>query len=88
MKTVTLGYFDTAFPELDVNIELSGEISDRRDGYQEVIQHEIPIPPKAMGGPLLDLEGRVVGVNIARYNRVTTFALPAALVRASIEKLK
>ena len=88
VKTVTLGYFDTAFPELDVNIELSGDISDRRDGYQEVIQHEIPIPPKAMGGPLLDLEGRVVGVNIARYNRVTTFALPAALVRASIEKLK
>ena len=88
VKSVTLGYYDAAFPELDVNIELSGDISDRRDGYQEVIQHEIPIPPKAMGGPLLDLEGRVVGVNIARYNRVTTFALPAALVRASIEKLK
>jgi S1-C subfamily serine protease len=88
VKTVTLGYFDTAFPEQDVNIELSGDISERRTGYQEVIQHEIPIPPKAMGGPLMDLEGKVVGVNIARYNRVTTFALPAALVRASIEKLK
>lgn len=88
VKTVTLGYFDTTFPEQDVNIELSGDISARRTGYQEVIQHEIPIPPKAMGGPLLNLEGKVVGVNIARYNRVTTFALPAALVQSSIEKLK
>ena len=88
VKTVTLGYFDTAFPEQDVNIELSGDISARRTGYQEVIQHEIPIPPKAMGGPLFDLKGNAVGVNIARYNRVTTFALPAALVQASIGKMK
>ena len=29
-----------------------------------------------MGGPLATLEGKVVGINIARVDRVTTFALP------------
>ena len=30
-----------------------------------------------MGGPLLDLDGRCVGVNIARVNRCESFAIPA-----------
>jgi S1-C subfamily serine protease len=29
-----------------------------------------------MGGPLLDLDGRAVGILIARADRVTTFAIP------------
>ncbi|MBT5927590.1 MAG: PDZ domain-containing protein, partial [Verrucomicrobia bacterium] len=87
-KQVTLGYFDSTFPDQDVNIALSGEISDRRTGFDEVIQHDIPLPPKAMGGPLVTLDGKVIGINIARYDRVATFALPSSLVKTLIEKLK
>ena len=42
----------------------------------------------AMGGPLLDLEGMALGVNIARSDRVTTFALPSELVLETIMRLK
>lgn len=39
----------------------------------------------AMGGLVVDLKGRGVGVNIARVDRVSTFALPAALLRRILE---
>lgn len=87
-KSVTLGFFDVTFPDQDVNIALSGDISDRRTGFQKIIQHDMPLSPKAMGGPLMDLEGRVIGINIARYDRVATYALPADLVQSLIQKMK
>jgi S1-C subfamily serine protease len=31
-----------------------------------------------VGGPLLDLDGKCIGMNIARVNRSETFAIPAA----------
>ena len=52
-----------------------------RTGFTDAIQHELPLPPDAMGGPLVDLEGKAVGINIARSDRVTTFALPSELVQ-------
>jgi S1-C subfamily serine protease len=38
-----------------------------------------------MGGPLLDLNGRLLGINIARRNRVEFFALPVSLVQKVIK---
>ena len=54
----------------------NGGVSIRTDNFPEVIQHDIPLSPADMGSPLLDPEGRIVGINIARVDRVTTFALP------------
>jgi serine protease Do len=38
-----------------------------------------------MGGPVLDLEGRAVGMNIARANRAETFAIPVEEIRKLAE---
>ncbi|MDI1310617.1 PDZ domain-containing protein [Prosthecobacter sp.] len=54
----------------------NGGISLRNDNFPEVLQHDIPLLPADMGGPVATLEGKVVGINIARVDRVTTFALP------------
>jgi len=54
----------------------NGGISLRSDNFPEVLQHDIPLLPSDMGGPVATLEGKVVGINIARVDRVTTFALP------------
>jgi serine protease Do len=54
----------------------NGGISLRSDDFPEVLQHDIPLLPTDMGGPVANLEGKVVGINIARVDRVTTFALP------------
>ena len=54
----------------------NGGISLRTDSFPDALQHDIPLAPSDMGGPLATLDGKVVGINIARVDRVTTFALP------------
>ncbi len=66
---------------------LNGETSTRLSGFERVIQHSIPVNARAMGAPVADLSGRVIGINIARVDRVSTFALPAALLRRVLRVL-
>lgn len=65
----------------------NGGISLRTDNFASVIQHDLPLSPIDMGGPLFDLEGRALGINIARVDRVTTFALPASVFWKEIQPL-
>lgn len=54
----------------------NGGISLRTDGFPDIIQHDLPLDPTDMGGPLFDLSGNLLAINISRVDRVTTFALP------------
>lgn len=54
----------------------NGGVSLRTDNFPDVLQHQIPLSPHDMGGPLINLDGRTIGINIARVDRVSTFALP------------
>lgn len=56
----------------------AGNLSFRRSGFTAVLQHDIVIEPDACGGPLLNGNGRVIGVNIARRGREATLAIPIA----------
>lgn len=64
----------------------NGGTSIRTDGFEEILQHDLPLSPADMGGPLLDLEGRALGINIARVDRITTFALPASVFWPEIQE--
>ena len=59
---------------------MGGAISGRRTGFPLVIQHDTVLPPVNCGGPLVDLDGKVIGLNIARAGRVETWTLPAKTV--------
>ena len=59
-------------------------VSRRTDNFVEVLQHTLPLYPADMGGPLATLEGRIIGINIARVDRVTTFALPTEVFAADL----
>jgi serine protease Do len=85
---VTLGHRSVAFQMLDRNARMSGPVSKRKDNFPMVIQHDVSLPPTAMGGPLLNLDGKALGINVARVDRVTTYALPAKVVREIFEKLR
>ena len=61
---------------LSRNDEMSGNFSPRRSGFPRVMQHDILSSRTEQGGPLLDLDGRCVGMNIARANRAESFAIP------------
>lgn len=65
-----------------------GPFSDRRWGFSKVIPHDLGIAPTDCGGPLVDLDGHCVGVNIARALRVASYALPASVAKETVEKLR
>jgi serine protease Do len=67
---------------------LGGQLSFRRSGFESVLQHDTFLLPEHCGGPLCDLDGNVVGINIARAERIASYALPAAAVLPWIEELK
>ncbi|MBN8456428.1 MAG: trypsin-like peptidase domain-containing protein [Verrucomicrobia bacterium] len=60
--------------------KMSGPLSPKIDGFPLVLQHDIPLEPAQCGGPLVNLDGTCVGINVSRAGRVNTFAIPAANV--------
>lgn len=54
-----------------------GRLSEKTGGYPDVIQHDIPLPPELCGGPLFNLKGKCIGVNVSRAGRTKTYAIPA-----------
>ena len=85
---VTLGHRSVTFDMFDRNARMSGPVSKRKDNFPMIIQHDVSLSVKDMGGPILNLDGKALGVNVARVDRVTTYALPAKLVRETLEKLR
>ncbi len=57
-----------------------GPFSARRSGFPSVLPHDSVVHPGECGGPLVDTDGKIVGINIARALRVTTYAIPATVV--------
>ncbi len=59
-----------------------GAIPSRRaDNFPAVFQHDAPLFPEQCGGPVVDLEGNVIGINIARNGRAATYAIPLGNVQ-------
>jgi len=52
-----------------------------------VMQHDILLYSKTTGGPLVDLDGRCLGMNIARANRAESFAIPLEDLKTITDKL-
>jgi serine protease Do len=66
---------------------LGGSLSERRAGFPMAIQHDTVLRPSDCGGPIVDLDGKVVGINIARAGRVESYAIPAATVKGVLADL-
>jgi serine protease Do len=61
-------------------LDEAGELSPRRSGFPEVIVHDSVLAPEHCGGPIIDISGRIVGINIARAGRHATYAIPSTSV--------
>ena len=67
---------------------MGSELSRRRKDFPLALQHDSMLQSNTCGGPLLDLSGDVIGINIARAGRVASYALPMETVLPIIELLK
>ncbi len=54
----------------------STSMSKRRWFFSNGLQHDCAIAARDCGGPLIDLEGRLLGINIARAGRIQSYAIP------------
>jgi serine protease Do len=78
----------TNFPgdRLRVMERMGGEISRVRDSFSRAIQTDMRPQPDQIGGPVVDLQGRVIGITIARADRTRSFVMPAAAVQELLKK--
>jgi serine protease Do len=86
---VTLSHpFGRFLSQYAQQMRMGGELSRRRDGFPAVFSHDAMLPPENCGGPLVDLSGAAVGINISRSGRIETLALPADVVQESITRMR
>jgi serine protease Do len=67
---------------------LRGEVSQRSQGFERAIEHDTVLQPWLCGGPLVNLDGKALGINIARAGRVSTYAVPTVIVQRILKKLR
>jgi len=65
-----------------------GVLSEKRSNFPNALQHDLTLRPEECGGPLVNLDGKVVGVNIARAGRVKSYAIPATNLKELLSDLK
>ena len=49
--------------------------SIRRDGFNKIFVHDSKLKPAECGGPVFDLEGNFMGINMARLSRTSSLAV-------------
>lgn len=59
---------------------MGGAVSQVRDSFTHVIQTDMRPQPNQVGGPVVDLQGRALGITMARADRTRSFVMPAAAV--------
>ncbi|MCH8829766.1 MAG: PDZ domain-containing protein, partial [Planctomycetes bacterium] len=67
---------------------MGGSLSRRKAGFPVVLQHDGYLRPQDCGGPVVDLQGRAVGINIARAGRTESYTIPADRILALLPNLK
>lgn len=72
----------------DIQNTMGGELSGRRTGFPAVLQTDMILDPKNCGGPVVDLDGKVLGISIARAGRVETWILPSETIRPVLADMK
>jgi len=64
---------------------MGGELSARLADFPSVFQTDLPVSPAECGGPVCDLDGNVLGINIARAGRIKTYTIPSSKIVALLK---
>jgi S1-C subfamily serine protease len=60
--------------------QMGTAVSRVKSSFSDVIQTDMRPNPDQIGGPVVDLQGRVVGITMARADRTRSFVMPSAAV--------
>lgn len=86
---VTLSHpFGTFLSRIAQQNRLGGEISRRSSGFPTVIQHDSTLKPQECGGPAVNIDGQIVGINIARSGRTESLMIPSSVVLEVLQSFR
>ena len=63
------------------------DVSKRSDDFPAVLQHDTVLEPVNCGGPVVDLSGKIIGINIAHAGRTETYCIPTDTLLAAMYEL-
>lgn len=64
-----------------------GGSSERRDGFKQVFTHDAVLLPNQCGAPIYGVDGQFLGINIARFSRAVSLAIPSAVISAFLKEI-
>jgi serine protease Do len=82
-KSITMGILSAK--------ERRGITTERSSVYQEFLQTDAAVNPGNSGGPLVNFEGKVIGINTAIFGPTyqgISFSIPSSIAKASYEQLR
>jgi serine protease Do len=65
----------------DIQNNMGSKLSSRRSGYPTILQFDGVILPTDCGGPVVNLDGKVIGITISRAGRTENWAVPSEAIR-------
>ncbi|MSR53441.1 MAG: PDZ domain-containing protein [Gemmataceae bacterium] len=68
-------------PRGDIQNSMGSVLSERRTGFPRIFQTDAVLKPTDCGAPLVDLDGRVLGIAIARAGRTESHVIPAETIK-------
>ena len=72
----------------DPTARMGGSLSSNATGYPNAVQTDLTIDSQDCGGPVVDVDGHVVAIAIARSERVSTFLIPSKVIQSLLINLK
>lgn len=67
--------------------KFAGGRSERFDNFETVFAHDAKLKPYQCGGPVFKADGTFMGINIARFSRTCSLAIPADVIFSFVESL-
>jgi serine protease Do len=72
----------------EIQNNMGSQLSARRSGYPTILTHDSVVKPADCGGPLVDLDGNVIGINISRAGRTESWTIPTEVIQDVLAELK
>lgn len=87
LELADAGNFNSDFERSNQQNRMGSLLSKRRQDFPLAFQHDCGLNANQCGGPIVDLSGQVVGINIARAERVSSLAIPSEAIQPVIDLL-
>lgn len=87
-KKITESEFRRMMRQMDPTANMGGRGNSVADGFPTALQNDLFINVDECGGPIVGIDGRALGINIARAERTKTFAIPASTMKELLAEVK